>query len=357
MAPMTTSPRKPAAPATPPSLMLRETAEAPDVVARLIAANEERCRALAGRLRAAKPRFAVTCARGSSDAAATYAKYLIELHLGVVVASVGPSITSIYDARLRMADALFLAISQSGRSPDLLTLAEAARNDGALTVAFVNDAASPLAEACEVVLPLHAGAEKSVAATKSYLASLAAVFQLAAHWSADPRLDNAVRRLADELNDALSRDWRAALPVLATARSLYVVGRGPGFAAAQEMALKLKETGGIHAEALSAAELRHGPLALAGPDFPVLLVSQRDESLPGMSALGAELVGRGVPVIAMGPAEIEGAITLPVARGVDPFAQPIVLVQGFYPLAEALARARGNDPDHPPYLSKVTNTR
>ncbi|CAN5129312.1 SIS domain-containing protein [soil metagenome] len=340
----------------PASLMLRETAEAPEVVARLIAANEDACRELAARLRAAPPRFVVTCARGSSDSAATYAKYLIELKLGVVVASVGPSIASVYGRRPAMAGALFLAISQSGRSPDLLTLAEAARADGALTVALVNDAASPLAERCEVVLPLHAGAETSVAATKSYLASLAAVLQLGAHWSGDPRLDRAVRRLPDDLNDALGRDWRAALPVLAAVPGLYVVGRGPGFAAAQEVALKLKETCGIHAEAVSFAELRHGPLALAGADFPVILLSQRDESLAGVAELGAELSARGVPVVAIGPAAVAGALTLPVAKGIDPFAQPLMLVQSFYPLAAVLARQRGRDPDNPPHLSKVTRT-
>jgi glucosamine--fructose-6-phosphate aminotransferase (isomerizing) len=348
--------RVPAAALRPTSLMLRETAEAPEVVSRLIAANEPLCRELAARLRASPPRFVVTCARGSSDSAASCAKYLIELRLGIVVASVGPSITSVYGRRPAMGGALFLAISQSGRSPDLLTLAEVARADGALTIAIVNDATSPLAERCEVVLPLHAGAETSVAATKSYLASLAAVLQLGAHWSGEVRLDRAVRRLPDDLNDALARDWRSVVPMLAEVRSLYVVGRGPGFAAAQEMALKLKETCGIHGEAVSAAELRHGPLALAGPDFPVLLLSQRDESLAGVTELGADLVRRGVPVIAAGPAAVEGARVLPTANGVDPFAQPLALVQGFYPLADALARQRGHDPDKPPHLSKVTQT-
>ena len=186
------------------SLMLRETAEAPDVVARLLDANAAACAVLGDRLRRKPPAFAVTCARGSSDSAATYAKYLIEICLGPVVASVGPSVSSIYGRRPKMRGALFVAISQSGRSPDLLTLAEAARDDDALTVAIVNDTTSPLAGLCEVVLPLHAGAEKSVAATKSYIASLAAVLQLVALWSGDPALDRAVRRLPDDLDDALA---------------------------------------------------------------------------------------------------------------------------------------------------------
>jgi len=343
-------------PAAVPSLMLRETAEAPEVVARLLDANAAAAADLGARLREAGPAFVVTCARGSSDSAATYAKYLIEISLGTVVASVGPSVTSVYNRQPRMRGALFIAISQSGRSPDLLTLAESARADGALTVAFVNDTASPLAELCEVVLPLHAGPERSVAATKSYLASLAAVLQLVAAWSAEPALDRAVRRLPDYLDGALRRSWLAAAPLLQEARGLYVVGRGPGYAAAQEAALKLKETGGLHAEAISAAELRHGPMAIAGPDFPVLLFSQNDAALPGLAELGGDLAARGVPVISAGPAEIPGALVLPTEPGVDAFARPIALIQGFYPLAEAVARGRGRDPDRPPFLSKVTET-
>lgn len=339
------------------SLMLRETAEAPEAVARLIASNADICRDLVQRLRAAPPRFAVTCARGSSDSAAMFAKYLLEIRLGLVVASVGPSVGSIYGGRPQVADALFLTVSQSGRSPDLIKLAQAARDGGALTVALTNDPASPLAAACEVVLPLHVGPEKSVAATKSYIASLAALLQLLAAWSGDKDLARAVDSLPDDLADAFARDWRPAVPGLAETRSLYVVGRGAGYAAAQEAALKLKETCGLHAEAVSAAELMHGPLTLAGPDFPVVLFSQRDEALDSLSGLVASLTARGVPVLAAGPVKADGAMRLPAADGLHPFAQPIALVQSFYPLAEALARARGRDPDHPPHLMKVTETR
>ncbi len=339
------------------SLMLRETSEAPEVVARLIAANAGTCADLVKRLRAAPPRFAVTCARGSSDSAALFAKYLLEIRLGLVVASVGPSVRSIYGGRPQVADALFLAISQSGRSPDIVALAQGAREGGALTVALTNDAASPLATACEVVLPLHAGPERSVAATKSYIASLAALFQLLAAWSDDAALNRAVERLPDDLADALSRDWRPAVQALTDTRSLYVVGRGAGYATAQEAALKLKETCGLHAEAMSAAEIMHGPLTLAGPEFPVVLFSQRDEALDSLSELAASLTARGVKVIAAGPVKADGAMRLPTADGLHPFAQPIALVQSFYLLAEALARARGRDPDHPPHLMKVTETR
>ncbi len=338
------------------SLMLSDAREAPAAVARLISGNAGICAGLASRLRADPPAFAVTCARGSSDSAATYAKYLLEIKLGVVTASVGPSVSSIYGARPRMRGALFLAISQSGRSPDLLTLAKSARADGALTVALVNDDASPLAGLCEIVLPLHAGPEKSVAATKSYIASLAAVLQLAAAWSGDEATLTAVKRLSEDLSAALTQDWNAAIEPLKVASSLYVIGRGPGLAIAQEAALKLKETSGLHAEAISAAELMHGPLTLTGSGFPVLAFSQNDDSLPGMRDVVGVLVARGVRVIVAGPASVPGAIQLPIADGLSPLAQPIALVQSFYTFADALARVRGRDPDRPPHLVKVTET-
>lgn len=339
------------------SLMLSETFEAPEVVARLIAANADTCRDLGARLRDRPPQFVVTCARGSSDSAATYAKYLFELHLNTIVSSVGPSVTSIYGARPRMRDALFIAISQSGKSPDLLTLATAARDDGALTVAIVNDTASPLAALCDIVLPVHAGAERSVAATKSYIASLAAVLQLGAHWSGDTALIDAVDRLPDYLGNALACDWQGLVPLLTNARSLYVIGRGPGLAVAQEAALKLKETSGIHAEAMSAAEMKHGPQRIAGPDFPVIVFSQDDAALDSLAETGAELLARGVPVISAGPATIPGALVLPTTASVHPLVQPLTTIQSFYPMAETVSRARGNDPDRPPHLSKVTETR
>lgn len=340
----------------PESLMLREAREAPQAVARMIEANAPLCRELAGRLNAAPPPFAITCARGSSDNAATYLKYLLETRMGLVTASVGPSISSIYAGRLQARNALFLAVSQSGRSPDLLHLAQSARAEEAVTVALVNDAASPLAAICETTLPLRAGPELSVAATKSFIAALAAELQVCAHWSGDEALLAAVERLPGVLAAALREDWSAALPVLSRANNLYVVGRGLGYAAAQEMALKLKETCGIHAEALSAAELMHGPMTLAGPDFPVLALSQDDASLKSIDALVGRLTDRGVPVIVAGPAQGHGALSLGMDATDDPVIAPIAMIQSAYPLIDAIARARGRDPDNPPHLRKVTET-
>ncbi len=342
--------------ASPMTAMLREAREAPQVVARLLESNAPLCRDLGARLRSAPPPFAVTCARGSSDNAATFAKYLLEIHSGLVTASVGPSVTSVYEARPRMRDALFLAVSQSGRSPDILHLANAGREDGALTVALVNDTTSPLASTCEIVLPLHAGPEKSIAATKSFIAALAAGLQLVAHWSQDEDLLKALDMLPETLEKASAADWSAALPMLSQADNLFVVGRGVGFAVAQEAALKLKETSGVHAEAMSAAELMHGPWTLAGDRFPILVLSQRDETLSGVNDLVTKLNEQGVPVVVAGAAEGPATVMLPSVEDVHPFIAPIAMIQSFYPLVNAIAQARGRNPDSPPRLRKVTET-
>jgi glutamine---fructose-6-phosphate transaminase (isomerizing) len=338
------------------STMLTEAREAPQAVARLLAENAEPCRALARRLHRSAPPFAVSCARGSSDNAATYAKYLFEIRLGTVTASVGPSVRSVYSAAPNMRGALFLAISQSGRSPDLLYLAEAARAGGAVTVALVNDTNSPLASICEITLPLHAGAEKSIAATKSWICSLTAILQLVAIWAEDRDLLEALARLPDDLARAADLDWRAGEKVLSGADHLYVVGRGVGLATAQEAALKLKETCGLHAEAQSAAELMHGPHTLAGPNFPVLVFTQQDEAFQSIADLAAVLIAREVPVIAAGPMPGGGCVSLPSDPLLHPFVTPIALIQSFYPLVESVALARGHDPDAPPHLTKVTET-
>jgi glucosamine--fructose-6-phosphate aminotransferase (isomerizing) len=336
--------------------MLREAREAPAAVARLLATNAGACRELGARLRRKPPAFAVSSARGSSDTAATFAKYLLEIRLGVITASVGPSVSSVYAASPNMKGALFFTVSQSGRSPDILRLAEVARAGGALTVAFVNDAGSPLAELCEIVLPLNAWPEKSVAATKSVIASLAAVLQFIAHWADDRKLLDALERLPEDLENAAALDWSTAAPLLAASQSLFVTGRGIGLAVAQEVALKLKETCGIHGEALSSAELMHGPMTLVGRDFPVFVLSQPDETLPSVVDLVTMLTARGVPVVAAGPAADQSTRALPFDAGLSPFTMPIALLQSFYPLAEQVARARQRDPDAPPHLKKVTET-
>jgi glucosamine--fructose-6-phosphate aminotransferase (isomerizing) len=336
--------------------MAQETREAPQVVAHQLDANRETCMALGERLRADPPSFVVTCARGSSDHAATFAKYLTESHVGLMTASAAPSVSSVYKTRQKLDQTLFIAISQSGKSPDLLAQARAARESGARVVALVNDASSPLAELSHVCLPLHAGPERSVAATKSFIASISALLQLIAHWSEDEVLLDALTRLPDQLTASAGLDWGTPVEALASANNLLVIGRGLGFGIAQEAALKFKETSELHAEAFSAAELMHGPVALVGSGFPVLVFSQQDATRSGVRVLVERLeeIGAQVWVAEEGTSEPE---RLPIVHGVHPACAPLLMIQSFYGLANRVALARGLDPDQPRHLRKITETQ
>ena len=335
--------------------MFREAGEAPEVVRRQRERNAAAIRQLGRHLRSNRPRAIVTLARGSSDHAATFARYLIERHAGVLTSSVSPSIASIYGSMPDLTSIAALVISQSGRSPDLIVAAEQARARGAFIVAMVNDEESPLAGMADCVIPLTAGPERSVAASKSFIASLAAILDLLASWTEDPAIDSALAGLPEKLERAWQLDWSPALRFLAAADNMYVVGRGHGFAVAQEAALKLKETCGLHAEPFSGAEVRHGPMALLRRGFPVLLFSQDDPSLQAMVDLAAAMEARGASVMTAGMAGGPG-MELPVTPA-DPLIAPILQAASFYRLANALAVARGFDPDRPPHLSKVTETR
>lgn len=334
--------------------MFREAAQAADVVRRQRARNRQAITDLAQRLRDRRPRAVVTLARGSSDNAATFARYLIETRTGVLTSSASPSVGSIYGATTDLRDAVVIVISQSGRSPDLIAAAGHASASGALVVAMVNDEDSPLAASADVLLPLAAGPERSVAATKSFIASLAAVVDLVAAWTQSPQLDAALSSLPDKLAAAWNLDWTEALPHLVTADAIYLVGRGYGLGVAQEAALKLKETCGIHAEAFSAAEVRHGPMAVVRQGFPVFLLGQDDESLGSVVALADDFAARGASVISAGVPDARGVV-LPTLDA-DPLIMPILQIASFYKLTNALAFARGRDPDRPPHLTKVTET-
>ncbi len=335
--------------------MFHEAAEAPGMVRAQLARNRPTVQALAERLRASPPRAVVTFGRGSSDHAATFARYLIETQLGVMTSSASPSVSSVYEAAPGMEGMLCLVISQSGRSPDLLSAAQAAAAAGALVVALVNDEASPLATQAELTIPLRAGPELSVAATKSFIAALAATAQLVACWRQDQALLTALDGLPDLLADAWTHDWRPAQARLIGARNLYVLGRGVGFGVAQEAALKLKETCGLHAEAFSSAELRHGPMALVGAGFPILAFAQNDETRPGVEDAVAACVRQGADVMLAGGGDLPGVCRL-AAPSAHPVLEPIAFAQSFYRMACELAVARGLDPDRPPHLSKVTET-
>ena len=325
--------------------MAREAAEAASGARLQIATCGDRLAELARRLRARPPAMIVTCARGSSDHAATYGKYLLETSVGRVVASVGPSVASLYSVSLRLEGALFVVVSQSGRSPDLLQLTAAARAGGALVVGLVNDETSPLAAACDIVLPLCAGTERSIAATKSFLLACLAFLQLAAAWTDDAALHDAVAQAPEALDAATAIDWSPALAPLTTASSAFVLGRGRGLGSALEVALKLKETCGLHAEAFSTAEVLHGPIALIRPGFPILAIDQDDETAPGTREVLARLASLGADVL-----------PLPIATGIPAVLAPLCHVQSFYLAVPQLAAARGLDADAPLNLAKITRT-
>lgn len=326
--------------------MAREIAEAPEAVARMLATNAAALAELGRLYRERRPSHIVTCARGSSDCAASYFKYLVEITLGLPCCSLGASVVSVYGARLALRDTLLLTISQSGKSPDILAFQAEAKRAGIPTLAVTNTEDSPLARDADLCLPLCAGPEQSVAATKSFIASAAMAAGLAAAAAGDAHLSGALQGLPDDLVKALALRWTAAEDMLSTSRSSYVLGRGPSLPMAQEAALKLKETGGLHAEAYSAAEVLHGPMELVTEGFPVLVFSPRDQALATTQETARRLAEAGAEVV-----------TPDYAATRHPLLDPISLIQTFYGSAERIARRRGRNPDRPRLLKKVTETR
>jgi glutamine---fructose-6-phosphate transaminase (isomerizing) len=344
------------------SLMRTEAQSAPQRVDALFAQSGERIAALAEALRALKVadiRAAVTVARGSSDHAAGHLAYLLLSRMGLLTASLPPSVITLHHAPIRGAGLAALAFSQSGQSPDLIETQSVLNERGAITAAFVNDVASPLACASRFVIDLCCGPEKSVAATKSFIAQLAAGLCLLAQWADDSALRSALQSLPDTLARAVNSDWTPAISPLVDAQRLFVVGRGAGLSVAAEMALKFKEVCGIQAEAFSAAEIKHGPMALVNVGYPVLVLAPRGPEQAGLLAVAEELRIRGATVLlastlpsAQLPIAIEASNTSPAHWLLD----AVSAVQSFYLMVEALARARGLDPDNPPHLNKVTRT-
>ena len=339
--------------------MAAEIRETPEAVARQRHSLQPALGELVARLERKPPHVIVTCARGSSAHAASFGKHLIERRLGIPVAAAAPSIATVYGRRLELRDQLFLAVSQSGRSDDLVEQAAAARAAGALTVALVNSIDSPLARASDIVLDLGAGPELSVAATKSFVASLAALLRLASLWTRDRDAEAALDRLPERLRRAQDLDWSPALDSLANSISLVTIGRGPTLAIAREASLKLKETCNLHAEAFSGAEFLHGPVTLVSQRYPILVFMPTDEAAAGLRALAADVKAKGAAlfVTEADPSPDGAAPGLPALPPDHPETDAICLVQSFYGMAVRLAGMRGLDVDRPRHLRKVTRTR
>lgn len=337
------------------TLMYQESRESCVRVRQQLSLNRIAVAALGEHLRNMAPALVVTCGRGSSDHAATYAKYLIETHTGTPTLSAAPSVSSIFEARQNMDNVLFLAISQSGRSSDILSTTQMAKERGAFVISLVNDSMSPLAKLSHVIIPLHGGEEKSVAATKSFICSLCSIVHLVAAWTQNTELMKELNDLPNALEKAFAQDWSMALNQLKNARNLFVISRGFGLGIAQEAALKFKETCGIHAEAFSAAEVKHGPMTIVKKNFPVVVYSVQDQTQPSIDEVALAFIKRSALVLAAGKS-YSGAQNLDMVYNSAPELRPIIFIQSFYKFVNALSLIRGYNPDYPLYLNKVTET-
>ena len=334
------------------ALMAAEIAEQPDVLARLLARQADPLAEIAAAVRARAPRFALFAARGTSDHAALYAKYLVETKLALPAGLVSPSTMTIYNARPALDDVLFVAVSQSGGSPDLVDSLSTARACGALTLAVTNSPASPLAQAAELSADVAAGAELAVAATKTYTAELLALYLVMAGWagldtgSAAQVPEAATRTLAhgDRVEAAADR-YRFADRLVTTAR-------GYSYPTAREAALKLMETSYVGAQAFSGADLLHGPMAMVDAGVPVIAIRTPGAGGQAMDPVIAKLTDVGADVLLVGPDN-----GLPVAtEGVDAALSPILEILPLQQLSWRLALNRGGDPDAPRGLRKITET-
>jgi glutamine---fructose-6-phosphate transaminase (isomerizing) len=338
----------------------QEIGSQPDVVARLLEREVERVSRIAARL----PHFdyALIAARGTSDHAATYAKYAWAALGGRPVALAAPALYTLYNTPPRLGSALVVGISQSGQSPDIVAVLEEGRRQGRPTLAITNDGASPLAAAADHVIELHAGAEQSVAATKTYVAQLVVVAMLAAAWSGQPARLDELQRLPAALADTLAAS-SAAAPLALRYRDIeqcLVIGRGFNYATALELALKLKELTYLTATAYSSADFRHGPIATVAAGMPAILVMPGGAALADLLDLAYELQSRGADLVMISDGaadQLPGGTLLPLPAPLPEWLSPITAIVPGQVLALRLALARGGDPDRPRGLHKVTLTR
>lgn len=328
-------------------LMTAEIAEQPRTLQRLLDEGSGPIAEVAAWWRARRPRFVLFAARGTSDHAALYAKYLAEITCGLPAGLVSPSTTTVYHATPDLTDVLYVAVSQSGSSEDLVASVRAARVAGAHTVAVTNDPTSELAAVAETHIDVRAGTERAVAATKTYTAELLALYLL---FGGDP--DRAAALPAAAAATLASRAPSDVAARLRFASRLVTTGRGWSYATAREAALKLMETSYLAAQAFSGADLLHGPLAMVDGDVPVLAVASPGPGGAAMAPVFTRLAERGADVLRVGP---HGDLPV-VLDGVPDDLAPVVEILPLQRLAAALAVARGGDPDRPRGLAKVTST-
>lgn len=328
------------------TLMALEAAQTPDVIRQQFTLNRDLMSDLTNKIREFAPEYVFIVGRGSSDHAGVFAKYLIEIELGIPVSSSAPSVHSIYNTQLNLDKALVLVISQSGGSPDIIAQAKAAKLSGAMTLALVNTPNSPLSKEVDAEVPLRAGSEQAIAATKSYLATLSAILHLVAAWKQDSQLLDALVDLPSYLMSVIADQACLQKTDLSSLKHCVVLGRGLGYAISREIALKLKEVLSIHAEAFSSAEFLHGPVTLVEKQLAVINIVISDESLNAHQELMENISSRGAKTtsIDISPPNCHRRCL------------PLLVLQRFYLDIELIARQMGLDPDQPPGLKKVTKT-
>lgn len=328
------------------TVMAKEAAQSPNIIKAQLSDNASLCKKIGEKLRANPPKFVYIIGRGSSDHAGVFAKYLIEVELGIPVCSAAPSVSSLFKQQLQLKHALVLCISQSGKSPDILSQVKAAQQTGAICIALVNDETSPLAKLADTVVPLRAGEEKAVAATKSYLATLSAILQVVGAWAQSTEILTALNELPEHLQKTIEAPPQLSLGFVQPLRNCVVLGRGFGYAISREIALKLKEVCGIHAEAFSSAEFLHGPATLVSKKLAIIDIDLNDETSDAHRAQLAEMNKRGATII-----QLTGLV-----QKVHPRLAPLTILQRFYLDVEQISLAMGLNPDAPEGLNKITQT-
>jgi glucosamine--fructose-6-phosphate aminotransferase (isomerizing) len=343
--------------------MKEETLQISQIVAEQLTLHQGMLDPIVHAIQNKKPKHVMTVGRGSSDHATSFAKYLFETELGWVTASSAPSIVSVYESKLQLQDALVIAVSQSGQSADICTVLRSARQQGALTLAIVNNTDSPLADAAELVLPIYAGEELSVAATKSFIATLTALIHLVSRLADNKQLTTQLFLLPEVLAKAAQLSWSSCAKSLSNKEIGLVLGRGFGFPIALEAALKFKETCQMHVEAFSSAEVLHGPFAIVDDELPLLIFAQADATLEGVTLLLAKVNQQNCQTFLAiagdklsSALESQASMVLPLPESIHPVCDPIVALQAFYLMAEECALLKGFNPDKPDNLNKVTNT-
>lgn len=328
------------------TIMEKEAKQAPAIIENQLIANKSLVQNIGEKLRQFDPKMVMIIGRGSSDHAGVFGKYLIEIESGVPTFAAAPSVASVYGKKLKLKQALVIVISQSGRSPDIIAQAKMAKEAGAYCIALVNDETSPLKDIVDDLLPLRAGAEISVAATKSYLSTLSALLQLTAYWTENQELIAALDTLPAALQTIIDSEPQLTSQSLEGVKNLVVLGRGLGYAITKEMALKLKEVSSIHAEAFSSAEFLHGPVTLVEQGLAIIDCSVNDESAVSHQAQIDEMKARGADLVHLRQTD----------ANIHPRLAPLVVLQRFYLDVAEVAVSRGFNPDEPKGLKKVTKT-